>query len=614
MNYIIGDSIVSCYADACSILVMMVLLLLSDQLRKRKSLSLRIFYYLSLSVTAACLFDFIFHMSYKQSGPSFHTAAIISRTMWEWLVFLIMMLWVAYVNCKLYGPQKQIPFVHKLIFVPFVLYTVLLAVNLHKNILFSISSDNLCTDKPLSYVFVAVEFVCFIASAVSVWFYDRKNINVRFIRVMPMILSVVLAISLKFFLPYEIDILGFVIGLALLYFSMISEFRFIDEESGMFSKRYLTNIMDIALSDQRVFRSALIFEPEGNMEEAFEILRNETHRFGDILRVDSNRFLMFTEQDNLSMIQMWASVVTEAAEKYNAESPENPVAIKARVRLRENNEDVFAFINATVEDRESGSYLRDMTSMMEDLDRLDNELSLASDIQLSMLPMNFPAFPGRTEFDLYASMTPAKEVGGDFYDFFLVDNDHLAMVIADVSGKGIPAALCMMVSKTLIKNQLMSGCSPAEALDHVNVQLCDRNSSMMFVTVWLAVLEISSGKGMACNAGHEHPGLRRADGSFELLKYRHCVFLGINKDAAYQNREFVLRPGDCVFVYTDGVPEAVNTKDEMFGGERLVDTLNEDADASPKDLICRMHKTVNRFAGSAEQFDDITMLCVKYLG
>ena len=211
-------------------------------------------------------------------------------------------------------------------------------------------------------------------------------------------------------------------------------------------------------------------------------------------------------------------------------------------------------------------------------------------------------------------MTPAKEVGGDFYDFFLVDEDHLALVIADVSGKGIPAALFMMVSKTLIKNQLMSGCDPAAALEHVNHQLFERNSSMMFVTVWLAVLEISTGRGLACNAGHENPGIRRAEGDFELLKYKHGIVVGVRKDAKFENRELELRPGDSVFVYTDGVPEAANAANELFGEQRLLESLNRDADAEPEALIRRMHDEVDAFVAGAPQFDDITMLCLKYYG
>ena len=215
-------------------------------------------------------------------------------------------------------------------------------------------------------------------------------------------------------------------------------------------------------------------------------------------------------------------------------------------------------------------------------ERIARELEMARDIQASALPQTFPAFPDRDEFDLYASMTPAKEVGGDFYDFFLIDSDHIALVIADVSDKGIPAALFMMSSKTMIRNELMAGCDPATALQHANVQLCEHNKSGMFVTVWLAVVEMSTGRGIACNAGHENPGLQRAGEKFELLKYRHNMFVGGLSKAKYQNRDFMLRPGDCLFVYTDGVPEAIDANVDMFGDERLLETLNQHPDASPR--------------------------------
>lgn len=246
--------------------------------------------------------------------------------------------------------------------------------------------------------------------------------------------------------------------------------------------------------------------------------------------------------------------------------------------------------------------------------RVEEELRMARELQKSALPMVFPPFPDRTEFCLYASMTPAKEVGGDFYDFFLIDSDHLALVIADVSGKGIPAAMFMMMSKTLILNQLMSGCDPATALDHANRQLCEQNDTSMFVTVWLAVLEISTGKGMACNAGHENPAFRRAGGEFVLIKYKHNMVVGGTEIAKYQNHEFELRPGDIVFVFTDGVPEAENAAKEMFGEELLIETLNQCPNTEPEALIRHVHGAVNRFADSAPQFDDITMLCFKYYG
>ena len=277
---------------------------------------------------------------------------------------------------------------------------------------------------------------------------------------------------------------------------------------------------------------------------------------------------------------------------------------------------------------ELGALSRDIRSMQEQIvenagnlarmaaerERIHTEMDLARDIQLSALPGSFPVFPDRQEFDLYASMTPAREVGGDFYDFFLIDDDHLALVIADVSGKGIPAALFMMTAKSLIRDQMMAGMDPAAALERVNAQLSEGNDSMMFVTVWLAVLEISTGKGIACNAGHEKPALRRAGGEYTLLQYEHDKFVGPWKKASYHNRAFELHAGDCVFVYTDGVPEAINTAEQVFGEERLTEALNQNPDAEPEKMIRHVHDAVDRFAGEAEQFDDITMMCIRYSG
>ncbi len=256
----------------------------------------------------------------------------------------------------------------------------------------------------------------------------------------------------------------------------------------------------------------------------------------------------------------------------------------------------------------------ELENQKKEQERIAEELRTAKEVQENTLPSVFPPFPDRTEFSLYATMTPAKEVGGDFYDFFLIDSDHLALVIADVSGKGIPAALFMMVSKSLIKNELLSGCDPAAALERVNQQLCERNSSQMFVTVWLAVLNLSTGKALVCNAGHEHPAFRRAGGNFELLKYKHGVFIGISDMARYRNREVELHPGDSIFVYTDGVPEATAASMEMFGEDRLVTALNSCPDSSPEVILQRVKSAVDSFVGDAEQFDDLTMMCLEYKG
>ena len=247
-------------------------------------------------------------------------------------------------------------------------------------------------------------------------------------------------------------------------------------------------------------------------------------------------------------------------------------------------------------------------------ERIENELQLATNIQASMLPHTFPAFPGRGEFDIYASMKPAKEVGGDFYDFFLIDDDHLGLVMADVSGKGVPAALFMMVSRALIRAHLQNGESPAKALENANEQLCESNEAELFVTVWAAVLEISTGKGVAANAGHEHPALRRADGAYELQVYRHSPAVATMGGMRFREHSFELNPGDSLFVYTDGVAEATSAQNELFGSERMIDALNVNPGAEPEEVLSNVMHGIDAFVADAEQFDDITMLCLKYNG
>ena len=244
----------------------------------------------------------------------------------------------------------------------------------------------------------------------------------------------------------------------------------------------------------------------------------------------------------------------------------------------------------------------------------DRDLTVAASIQENVLPKIFPYLPEREEFDLYASMNPAKEVGGDFYDFFMVDDDHLALVMADVSGKGIPAALFMMVSRTLIKNRALLGEEPSKILYEVNNQLCEGNKAELFVTVWLAIISLSTGEGLAVNAGHEHPALKHKDGDFELVVYRHSPAVATMEDLPFKQHEFKLEPGDTLFVYTDGVPEATNSENELFGSDRMLVALNKDKEATPQDLLSNVNDDINAFVKDAKQFDDITMLALKYNG
>ena len=259
-------------------------------------------------------------------------------------------------------------------------------------------------------------------------------------------------------------------------------------------------------------------------------------------------------------------------------------------------------------------YVEKVKTVTAEKERIGAELSLATDIQAAMLPHIFPAFPDRAEFDILASMDPAKEVGGDFYDYFLVDDDHLCMVIADVSGKGVPAALFMMASKIILQSCAMLGSSAAQILTKTNEALCSNNEAQMFVTVWLGILELSTGKLKCANAGHEYPAIAHAGGSFELFHDRHGFVIGGLEEARYREYELQLEPGSRLFVYTDGVPEATSAEKELFGTERMLKALNQNPAASPQTLLANVRKAVDGFVKDAEQFDDLTMLCLEYRG
>jgi len=260
------------------------------------------------------------------------------------------------------------------------------------------------------------------------------------------------------------------------------------------------------------------------------------------------------------------------------------------------------------------NYMTSLISVTKEKERIGVELNVATNIQASMLPRIFPAFPGRPEFDIFATMDPAKEVGGDFYDFFMLDDHRIGLVMADVSGKGVPAALFMVISKTMIKNRAQVSDSPAEILGYVNDQLCEGNDAEMFVTVWMAILDINTGKGVAANAGHEHPVIRRKDGDYELVVYRHSPAVATMEGMRFREHEFELNPGDRLFVYTDGVPEAINEKKEFYGTDRLLDVLNADQDATIHELLVEVREDISKFAGKAEQFDDITMMAFDFRG
>ena len=255
-----------------------------------------------------------------------------------------------------------------------------------------------------------------------------------------------------------------------------------------------------------------------------------------------------------------------------------------------------------------------LTRAITERERVNTELDMAAHIQSSALPKQFPAFPDRPEFDLCASMNPAKVVGGDFYDYFLVDDDHLALVIADVSDKGVPAALFMMSARSIMHYRAGMGGTPAEIMTSVNRQLCRDNPMMMFVTAWFGILELSTGRLACANAGHEFPVIRQPGDVFRAFYDQHDIVMGVMEELTYSEYEIGLEPGSKVFVYTDGLAEAKNVQGEQFELKRIVEALNTAPDSSPKELLDNVHRLADAFVGGAEQFDDLTMLCIEYKG
>nr|WP_297704578.1 SpoIIE family protein phosphatase [uncultured Butyrivibrio sp.] len=307
--------------------------------------------------------------------------------------------------------------------------------------------------------------------------------------------------------------------------------------------------------------------------------------------------------------------------------PINKLSDAAISYIQDNNENVFSELDITTGDEienlsnamkkmegDIKEYIANLTAVTAEKERIGAELNVATKIQADMLPRIFPVFTGKKEYELFASMNPAKEVGGDFYDFFIIDNDHLGLVVADVSGKGVPAALFMVIAKTLIKNRALMGGTPAEILAYANNQLCEGNDAELFVTVWLAIIDVKTGKGIAANAGHEHPAIKRAGGEFELSIYKHSVAVATMEGVKFREHEFELHPGDTLFCYTDGVTEATDANNVLFGNDRLLAALNKEPDASAEQICKNVKRSIDAFVGDAPQFDDITMLCVMYKG
>ena len=336
----------------------------------------------------------------------------------------------------------------------------------------------------------------------------------------------------------------------------------------------------------------------------------------NILFVVSLLFLRYVEVNVTNPLEILAKGVKQfaARDHQTGEDTESSEIIQSCQQIRTGDEieglsDSFGTMMIDIE-----NYVVNLAAVTKEKERIGAELNVATQIQADMLPRIFPAFPEKPEIDIFASMTPAKEVGGDFYDFFLVDDNHLAIVIADVSGKGVPAALFMVIAKTLIKNHAQLGEDPAAVFTNANEQLCEGNEAGLFVTAWMGVLNLTTGHFVYVNAGHNPPMLMRKGENFQFLKSKVAFVLAGMEGVRYKQAETTLYPGDRIYLYTDGVTEATDIHDELYGEDRLEKALNERKDLSVREMLVGVKASVDNFFGEADQFDDITMLGLEYKG
>ena len=279
-------------------------------------------------------------------------------------------------------------------------------------------------------------------------------------------------------------------------------------------------------------------------------------------------------------------------------------------RVKVNNE--FGMLASDVADLAvtMQQYNEENVKFAADAERISTELDLAMKIQMSTLPIVKDTFKEHEHFDLAASMKPAKEVGGDFYDFFPIDDKHICLIVADVSGKGVPAALFMMMVKMQIQSYAKTGMKPSKVLESVNKAICQNNKENMFVTVWLGILDVTTGKVVASNAGHEHPVIKSKSGKYSLFEDNHGAIIGAFIDSTFPEYEFKLDKGGTLFLYTDGLTEATNANNELFKVEGMLKSLNSCKSTDPTKILEHVHKDVDKFVGEAPQFDDLTMLAV----
>ena len=316
-------------------------------------------------------------------------------------------------------------------------------------------------------------------------------------------------------------------------------------------------------------------------------------------------YMMLMKWMVLTPIEKLSRFTTEILKSGNFKKQEIVISTKDEI------EDLGISFNAMLKKLED--YIGNLTAVTAEKERIGTELNVATHIQSSMLPCIFPAFPDRNELDIYATMTPAKEVGGDFYDFFMVDERHIAIVMADVSGKGVPAALFMVIGKTLIKDHTQPGRDLGEVFTEVNHILCESNDNGMFITAFEGVLDLVTGEFRYVNAGHEKPFIYHESEGYEAYKVRSGFVLAGMENIRYKEQIIQLHIGDKVFLYTDGVTEAMNKEHQLYGMDRLHHILNQQCQTcSPEKILELVKADIDAFVGDNDQFDDITMLCLEY--
>lgn len=339
-----------------------------------------------------------------------------------------------------------------------------------------------------------------------------------------------------------------------------------------------------------------------------------------------NRYLLFTVSITVLIVAVFMAIFLTQLQRSMVRplktiAEETDSFTKSEIRLSEKlpkirQADEIGQLAKSIYKMENdiNTYIKNLTAVTAEKERIGAELDVAKHIQSSMLPCIFPAFPERKEIDIFATMNPAKEVGGDFYDFFMVDDRHLAIVMADVSGKGVPAALFMVIGKTLIKDHTHSGCDLGEVFSEVNDLLCESNSEGLFITAFEGVLDLCTGEFNFVNAGHEMPFICKENGGFEAYKIKPGFVLAGMEGMRYKAGSMTIGAGDKIFLYTDGVTEATNAQNELYGMERLENILNTVTGAPPNVILPAVKRDIDAFVGSAPQFDDITMLGLEYNG